>query len=116
MNFNFDKNKKIVFSGVQPSGILHIGNYLGALAQWVEMQSENNCVFCVVDYHAITIKQNPKELSSHILDTVKMYLAAGIDPEKSVIFQQSDISAHAELAWILNCVRQNFGFEQNDAI
>ncbi len=103
MNFNFDKNP-IVFSGVQPSGILHIGNYLGALAQWVEMQNKHNCIFCVVDYHAITVKQNPEELSRRILDTVKMYLAAGIDPEKSVIFQQSDISAHTELAWILNCV------------
>lgn len=104
MDFNFDKNKKIVFSGVQPSGVLHIGNYLGALEQWVEMQNRNNCIFCVVDYHAITVKQNPKELSRRILDVVKMYLAAGIDPGQSVIFQQSDIQAHTELAWILNCV------------
>ena len=96
--------KKIVFSGVQPSGVLHIGNYLGALSQWVEMQDRYNCLFCVVDYHAITVKQEPKELSRRILDTVKIYLASGINPEKAVIFQQSDITAHTELAWILNCV------------
>ncbi|MDP2736400.1 MAG: tryptophan--tRNA ligase [bacterium] len=98
-----NNSKKIVFSGVQPSGVLHIGNYLGALAQWVEMQNQYNCIFCVVDYHAITVKQEPKELSARIFDVVKTYLAAGINPEKSVIFQQSDITAHTELAWILNC-------------
>jgi len=96
-------NKKTVFSGVQPSGVLHIGNYLGALMQWVEMQNQANCIFCVVDYHAITVKQEPKELSRRILDVVKTYLASGINPEKAVIFQQSDITAHTELAWILNC-------------
>lgn len=96
--------KKTVFSGVQPSGVLHLGNYLGALAQWVEMQNQSNCIFCVVDYHAITVKQEPKELNRRILDVVKMYLASGINPEKSVIFQQSDITAHTELAWVLNCV------------
>lgn len=100
-----DKNNKkpTVFSGVQPSGVLHLGNYLGALAQWVEMQNQANCIFCVVDYHAITVKQEPKELSRRILDVVKIYLASGINPEKAVIFQQSDITAHTELAWILNC-------------
>jgi len=97
-------NKKTVFSGVQPSGVLHLGNYLGALAQWVEMQNQDNCIFCVVDYHAITVKQKPKELSARILDVVKTYLAVGINPEKAVVFQQSDITAHTELAWILNCV------------
>lgn len=97
-------NKKTIFSGVQPSGVLHIGNYLGALVQWVEMQDQYNCIFCVVDYHAITVKQDPKKLSQQILDTVKIYLASGINPEKSIIFQQSSISAHTELAWILNCV------------
>lgn len=95
--------KKTVFSGVQPSGVLHLGNYLGALTQWVEMQNQYNCIFCVVDYHAITVKQEPAELSRRILDVVRTYLAAGINPEKSVIFQQSDITAHTELAWILNC-------------
>src|SRR3989338_1732065 len=104
-----NNTKPTVFSGVQPSGVLHIGNYLGALAQWVEMQNQSNCIFCVVDYHAITVKQKPKELSRRILDVVKIYLASGIsasggNPGKSVIFQQSDITAHTELAWILNCV------------
>jgi len=98
------QNKKIIFSGVQPSGVLHLGNYLGALAQWVEMQNQYNCIFCVVDYHAITVKQEPKELNRRVLDVVKTYLASGINPEKAVIFQQSDITAHTELAWILNCV------------
>lgn len=95
--------KKTIFSGVQPSGNLHIGNYLGAISQWVDMQKDNKCIFCVVDYHAITVKQNPGELQKKIIEIAKIYLAAGIDPEKSVIFQQSDIIAHTELAWILNC-------------
>ncbi len=98
-----NNTKKTVFSGVQPSGVLHLGNYLGALTQWVEMQNEYNSIFCVVDYHAITVKQEPKELSRRIIDVVRTYLAAGINPEKSVIFQQSDVTAHTELAWILNC-------------
>jgi len=95
--------KKTIFSGVQPSGNLHIGNYLGAISQWVEMQKENNCIFCVVDQHAITVKQDPAKLREKIIDVTKIYLAAGIDPRKSIIFQQSDISEHAELAWSLNC-------------
>jgi len=97
-------NKKTVFSGVQPSGNLHIGNYLGAIAQWVEMQEKNQCIFCVVDYHAITVKQDPEILKKKIIEVAKIYLALGIDPKKSIIFQQSSISAHTELAWILNCV------------
>lgn len=96
--------KKTIFSGVQPSGILHIGNYLGAISQWVAMQDEYNSIFCVVDYHAITVKQEPAKLTRQILDTTKAYLASGINPEKSIIFQQSHVSAHTELAWILNCV------------
>ncbi|MFH0955715.1 MAG: tryptophan--tRNA ligase [Candidatus Falkowbacteria bacterium] len=103
MELGTKNSKKTVFSGVQPSGVLHLGNYLGALAQWVEMQNQYNCIFCVVDYHAITVKQEPKELSRRIFDVVKIYLASGINPEKAVIFQQSDIAAHTELAWILNC-------------
>lgn len=95
--------KPTVFSGIQPSGILHLGNYFGALSQWAEMQNQHNCIFCVVDYHAITVKQAPKKLSRRILDVVKIYLASGINPKKAVIFQQSDIAAHTELAWILNC-------------
>ncbi|PIT95440.1 tryptophan--tRNA ligase [Candidatus Falkowbacteria bacterium CG_4_9_14_3_um_filter_38_19] len=107
MDFNKNNNKPTIFSGVQPTGNLHLGNYLGALAQWVAMQDEYNSIFCVVDYHAITVKQEPANLSRQILDTVKIYLAAGINPEKSIIFQQSDISAHTELAWILNTITKN---------
>lgn len=95
--------KKTIFSGVQPSGNLHLGNYLGALTQWVKMQDDNDCIFCVVDYHAITVKQEPEILKKKIIEIAKIYLAAGINPKKSVIFQQSDVSAHTELAWILNC-------------
>jgi tryptophanyl-tRNA synthetase len=97
------ETKKIIFSGIQPSGNLNIGNYIGAISQWVNMQEKYNCIFSVVDYHAITVKQNPEELRRHILEITKIYLAAGIDPEKSIIFQQSAIPAHTELAWVLNC-------------
>jgi tryptophanyl-tRNA synthetase len=97
------QNKQTIFSGVQPSGVVHIGNYLGAIKNWVELQDKYNSIFCVVDYHAITVRQDPNELSRNILDVVKIYMAAGINPEKSVIFLQSDVSAHTELAWILNC-------------
>jgi len=95
--------QKILFSGIQPSGQLNIGNYIGAISQWVALQEKYQCVFSVVDYHAITVKQDPKELRQRILEVTKLYLAAGIDPEKTIIFQQSSISAHTELAWILNC-------------
>jgi len=94
---------KTIFSGIKPSGDLHIGHYVGAISQWVEMQKEYNCIFSVVDYHAITVKQNPDELRRRIIETTKIYLAAGIDPERSIIFQQSAVPAHTELAWILNC-------------
>lgn len=94
---------KTIFSGIQPSGRLNIGNYIGAISQWVEMQSHYNCIFSVVDYHAITVKQDSEELRKRILEVTKIYLAAGIDPEKSIIFQQSAIPAHTELAWIFNC-------------
>ncbi len=104
IRLNQARQRKTIFSGVQPSGNLHIGNYLGAILQWVELQDQYNCIFCVVDYHAITAKQDPKDLAKKILDVVKIYLASGINPQKSVIFQQSDVSAHTELAWILNCV------------
>ncbi len=97
------KEKNKLFSGVQPSGNLTIGNYIGALSQWIEIQEKYDCFFSVVDYHAITVFQDPKELRKKILEITKIYLAAGIDPEKSIIFQQSAISAHTELAWILNC-------------
>lgn len=94
---------KIIFSGIQPSGRLNIGNYIGALSQWPVLQNSNSCIFSIVDYHAITVKQDPEALRKIALETVKIYLASGIDPEKSIIFRQSDISAHTELAWILNC-------------
>ncbi len=94
---------KRVFSGVQPTGNLHIGNYLGALRQFVELQEENDCVYCVVDEHAITVPKDPKELKSHILDIAALYMAVGVDPKKSIIFVQSDVPAHAELSWILTC-------------
>ena len=95
--------KKIIFSGIKPSGELTIGNYIGALSQWSKMQDEHSCIFCVVDYHAITVDQDPELLQKRIIDIVKIYLASGIDPEKSIIFQQSTVPAHTELAWILNC-------------
>ena len=98
-----EKNK-IVFSGVQPSGGLHIGNYLGAIKNFVSMQNEYDCLFCVVDLHAITVKQDPIELRKSIYEVVATYLACGINPKNSIIFNQSGVSCHAELAWILNCV------------
>ena len=97
-------DKKRIFSGVKPSGDAHLGNYLGALSKWVELQDQCNCIFCVVDYHAITVKQDPVELNQRSLEVVKHYLASGINPEKAIIFQQSDVTEHTELAWILNCV------------
>ncbi len=95
--------KPSIFSGVQPSGNLTIGNYIGAISQWVEMQKDYNCLFSVVDYHAITVKQNSDELRKKILEVTKIYLAAGIDLNNSIIFQQSMVAAHTELAWIFNC-------------
>ena len=97
---------KKIFSGVQPTGNLHLGNYLGAIKNFVSLnnEKENECVFCVVDLHAITINQNPKELKNNILETVATFIASGIDPKKSIIFNQSQVSAHSEAAWILSCV------------
>lgn len=96
--------KKRLFSGVQPSGNLHIGNYLGAIKQWAELQDEYEAIVCVVDLHAITVPQDPEELRKKTLETVKIYLAAGIDPSKSTLFVQSHVKEHSELAWILNTV------------
>jgi tryptophanyl-tRNA synthetase len=95
--------QKTIFSGIQPSGRLNIGNYIGAISQWVEMQKEYDCIFSIVDYHAITVKQDPEELRRRIIEVTKIYLAAGIDPKKSIIFQQSAVPAHTELGWIFNC-------------
>ena len=96
---------KKIFSGVQPTGNLHLGNYLGAIKNFVKLNSdnENNCLFCVVDLHAITVKQNSNELRNNIRETVATFVASGIDPKKSIIFNQSKVSAHSELAWILSC-------------
>jgi len=97
---------KKIFSGVQPTGNLHLGNYLGAIKNFVELQNEkeNECIFCVVDLHAITVKQNPKELKKNIRETVATFIASGINPAQSIIFNQSMVSAHSEAAWILSCV------------
>lgn len=96
-----------IFSGVQPSGNLHIGNYLGAIRNWVKLQDEFESIFCVVDMHAITVPQDPEELKKKTIEVAKAYLAAGIDPEKSAIFIQSQVHEHAELAWVLNTITKN---------
>ena len=97
---------KKIFSGVQPTGNLHLGNYLGAITNFVELSNDNtnDCFFCVVDLHAITINQDPKELRNNIRETVATFIASGIDPKKNTIFNQSRVSAHSEAAWILSCV------------
>ncbi|PQK73128.1 tryptophan--tRNA ligase [Pantoea ananatis] len=96
-------SKPIVFSGAQPSGELTIGNYMGALRQWVQMQDDFHCIYCIVDLHAITVRQDPAALRKATLDTLALYLACGIDPEKSTIFVQSHVPEHTQLSWILNC-------------
>jgi tryptophanyl-tRNA synthetase len=95
---------KRIFSGAQPTGNLHVGNYLGALRNWVALQSEYESFFCVVDLHAITVPQNPAHLAAKTREVARIYLAAGVDPQVSTIFIQSDVKEHAELAWVLNCV------------
>jgi tryptophanyl-tRNA synthetase len=93
-----------VFSGMQPTGNLHLGNYLGALTRWVEMQKTHDCLYCIVDMHAITLWQDPAELKAAIRSVTAAYLAAGLDPRRSIIFNQSQVAEHAELAWVLSCV------------
>ena len=95
---------KTVFSGVQPSGDLHIGNYIGALNQWTKMQEDTEAFFCIVDLHAITVPQDPKILREKVLEVAALYLACGIDPKKAHIFVQSENPDHTYLAWLLNCV------------
>lgn len=96
--------KKTIFSGIQPSGVVHIGNYFGAIKQWVEMQEDaDSSVFCIVDLHAITVHQDPKELKENIYKMAALYLASGIDPKKSALFVQSSRPEHTELSWLLNC-------------
>ena len=96
-------SKPIVFSGAQPSGELTIGNYMGALRQWVKMQDDYECIYCIVDLHAITVRQDPEKLRKATLDTLALYLASGIDPKKSTIFVQSHVPEHSQLSWALNC-------------
>jgi len=97
-------SKSVVFSGVQPTGNLHLGNYLGAIKNFVNLQKKMECIYCIVDLHAITVFQDPKELKKNILDTTAGFVACGLDFKKSIIFNQSSVSGHSELAWILNCV------------
>ncbi len=96
--------KKRIFSGAQPTGQLHLGNYLGALKNWVDLQTEYESFFCIVNLHAITLPQDPEVLRQKTLDLARIYLASGVDPETSTIFIQSDVSEHAELAWVLSCI------------
>ncbi len=98
-----EDNKKVIFSGAQPSGKLSIGNYIGALKNWVDLQNDYNCFYCVVDMHAITVRQDPAELRRRTLETLAVYMACGIDPEKVTLFVQSHVPAHAELSWLLGC-------------
>ncbi|MBQ9544059.1 MAG: tryptophan--tRNA ligase [Clostridia bacterium] len=99
----FSKDKKTIFSGAQPTGNLHIGNYLGALRNWALLQNDYNCIYCVVDMHAITVRQVPAELRKRSLETLARYMACGIDPEKVIFFIQSHVPEHAQLSWVLNC-------------
>ena len=96
--------KPLVFSGVQPTGNLHLGNYLGAIRRFAQLQASHDCIYCVVDQHAITIWQDPAELISATREVTAAFLAAGIDPKKNIVFNQSRVVQHAELAWIFNCV------------
>lgn len=98
-----NNNKKVIFSGMQPSGELTLGNYLGALKNWVKLQDEYDCYFCVVDLHAITVKQTPADLRKRTLELLAIYIAAGIDPEKNTLFIQSHVPAHSECSWLLTC-------------
>ena len=97
-------HKKRVFSGVQPTGNLHLGNFLGAIKNFVDLQNKFECIYCIVDLHAITNHQDPKELKSNILETAATFIASGLNPEKNIIFNQASVAAHSELAWIFNCV------------
>ncbi len=99
-------NKPVVLSGCQPSGQLTLGNYMGALKQWVSMQDDHDCLYMIVDLHAITVRQDPKKLTEACLDGLALYLACGIDPQKSTLFMQSHVPEHAQLSWVLNCYAQ----------
>ena len=98
--------KPIVFSGIQPTGVFTLGNYLGAVKNWAQLQEDYNCIYCIVDMHAITVRQDPAAFRKNILDAYALILACGIDPERSTAFIQSHAKTHAELAWVLNCYTQ----------
>ena len=95
--------KKTIFSGMQPSGYVTLGNYLGALRNWTKLQDEYNCLYCIVDMHAITVRQDPIKLRQQARTLLMQYIAAGLDPEKNIIYYQSHVPQHAELSWVLNC-------------
>ena len=97
-------SKERVFSGVQPTGNLRLGNYLGAIVRFVALQKDYDCIYCVVDLHAITVWQDPAELPKNIREVTAAFIASGIDPQRNIIFNQSQVAEHAELAWIFNCV------------
>lgn len=97
------ENKKRIFSGVQPSGTITLGNYLGAIKNWVNLQNDYECLYAIMDMHSITVRQDPAELKKRTLDLLKIYLACGIDPEKNLLFVQSHVPSHAQLSWVLNC-------------
>ncbi|MBR2974757.1 MAG: tryptophan--tRNA ligase, partial [Clostridia bacterium] len=97
------QQKKTVFSGVQPTGKITIGNYLGAIRNWKQLQDDYNCIYCVVDLHSITVNQVPANLRKNTMDLLALYLACGVDPAKSTVFIQSHVPAHSELAWLLDC-------------
>jgi tryptophanyl-tRNA synthetase len=98
------KTKTRVFSGIQPTGNLHLGNYLGAITKFVALQAAHDCIYCVVDLHAITVFQDPEELPKNTREVTAAFIASGIDPTRHIVFNQSQVSGHAELAWIFNCV------------
>ena len=106
MSENIQEKKKVIFSAIQPSGTITLGNYLGALRNWVKLQDDYNCIFAVADLHAITVRQDPKAFKQNILNAYALFLACGVDPVKSPFFIQSHVHTHAELAWILNCYTQ----------
>ncbi|MBO4356493.1 MAG: tryptophan--tRNA ligase [Clostridia bacterium] len=106
VNNTESEKKKVIFSGIQPSGMLTIGNYLGAIRNWIGLQNDYDCIYCVVDLHAITVRQEPAELRRRTYETLATYIASGISPDKAIMFVQSHNHCHAELAWILNCYTQ----------
>ena len=108
--------EELVFSGVQPTGNLHLGNYLGAISRFVTMQENYSCIYCVVDLHAITVPQDPRLLKDQIREVTAAFIAAGIDPKKNIVFNQSQVPQHAELAWVFNCVARMGLAQPHDAV